>query len=498
VLNRLVAVKRKADGGTEETLIARYTYDEAGFRIKKDSMEKGVTWYVFSAGGSVLYEEKGDGEYKEFVYAFGRHFAKVEGKLGGDGSERKKYFYHTDHLGSTVAVTNAAGEVVWRNDYTPFGGLTGEYGTEEHDAKYTGKDLDTETGLYYFNARWYDAGLGRFISQDPIKNGVNWYAYCNSNPLIYTDPSGLERVVDAYENQRFIKERASKPEDRIIDLHKRVSKEAQKRGIADAKTYREKYTIWWQSWQAINADAIDKRDAKWSQMRTEALENDRYRDAYFEKVDRFKACRDALGPEYENLYNDAEYTQMMLGAIGGVLTWLENEDVRGNSHTFDEINAYALEYIEAKPWADVITGAAIMGAYAIQANGTSIRQTFKKVTAKLNGNSAEGAAGEEGNLLYQNARPKYANGQVEQVWKNAQDVNGRVYDPNTGEELFWDTSRSRDGQWDMGHIPEAKYSELYKKYSSGQIDLKTFLEEYRNPSNYRPESPSANRSHLYE
>ncbi|MEJ2664945.1 MAG: RHS domain-containing protein, partial [Spirochaetia bacterium] len=148
-----MAVRRKADGSTEETLIARYTYDEAGFRIKKDSTGKGVTWYVESAGGSVLYEEKGDGEYKEFVYAFGRHFAKVEGKLGGDGSERKKYFYHTDHLGSTIAVTNAAGEVVWRNDYTPFGGLTGEYGTEEHDAKYTGKDLDTETGLYYFNAR---------------------------------------------------------------------------------------------------------------------------------------------------------------------------------------------------------------------------------------------------------------------------------------------------------------------------------------------------------
>jgi len=119
-------------------------------------------------------------------------------------------------------------------------------------------------------------------------------------------------------------------------------------------------------------------------------------------------------------------------------------------------------------------------------------------TVRIPGTTGVTAAGSEAKLLYQNARPKYAPGQVEKVWENAKDANGRVFDPNTGEELFWDTTKSRAGQWDMGHIQESKYIELYKKYSSGQIDLKTFLEEYRNPSNYRPESPSANRSHLYE
>ena len=46
-------------------------------------------------------------------------------------------------------------------------------------------------GIYYFNARWYDPELGRFITEDPVRDGVNWYVYCNNSPLVYTDPSGL-------------------------------------------------------------------------------------------------------------------------------------------------------------------------------------------------------------------------------------------------------------------------------------------------------------------
>ncbi len=86
---------------------------------------------------------------------------------------------HTDHLGSVVAVTDEAGEVVWGNEYTPFGDPAepDKEGTGGYDGKFnfTGKDLDTDTRLYYFNARWYDPDTGRFISLDPIKDGMNWY-----------------------------------------------------------------------------------------------------------------------------------------------------------------------------------------------------------------------------------------------------------------------------------------------------------------------------------
>lgn len=95
-------------------------------------------------------------------------------------------------------------------------------------------------------------------------------------------------------------------------------------------------------------------------------------------------------------------------------------------------------------------------------------------------------------------RPKYGEDQVDEVWEAAKDKNGRVFDPNTGEELFWDKSKSRAGQWDMGHKPGHEYRDLHKSYMDGKITKEQFLEQYRNTNNYHPESVSANRSHKFE
>ncbi|MDO5612457.1 MAG: HNH/ENDO VII family nuclease [Paracoccus sp. (in: a-proteobacteria)] len=88
------------------------------------------------------------------------------------------------------------------------------------------------------------------------------------------------------------------------------------------------------------------------------------------------------------------------------------------------------------------------------------------------------------------SRPKYAPGQVDSVWENAKDRRGNVYDPNTGEKLEWDRSRSRSGQWDMGHKPGHEYRKLHKDYIDGKISKEKSLDEYRNPKNYQPESVS--------
>ena len=97
---------------------------------------------------------------------------------------------------------------------------------------------------------------------------------------------------------------------------------------------------------------------------------------------------------------------------------------------------------------------------------------------------------------YSTSRPKYAKGQVEEVWNAAKKKNGKVYDPNTGEELIWDGSKKR--KWDMGHKPGREYKKLHKDYMDGKISKEKFLKEVRNPDNYRPEAPSSNRSHKYE
>jgi HNH/ENDO VII superfamily nuclease with conserved GHE residues/Domain of unknown function (DUF4150) len=95
-------------------------------------------------------------------------------------------------------------------------------------------------------------------------------------------------------------------------------------------------------------------------------------------------------------------------------------------------------------------------------------------------------------------RPKYADGQVDEAWERAKDKNGDVYDPNTGEKLEWDKTKSRAGQWDMGHKPGFDYKKLHQDYMNGKISQEDFLQQYRNPNNYRPESVSGKRSHRYE
>src|SRR5690554_2783803 len=107
---------------------------------------------------------------------------------------------HTDHLGSVRAVTDEAGTVVWSADYLAFGTMFGEAGDGafEQWKGFTGKEFDPETGLYYFNARWYDSELGRFISEDPVRdpNNPNLYTYARNNPLRFFNPTGLISLAD--------------------------------------------------------------------------------------------------------------------------------------------------------------------------------------------------------------------------------------------------------------------------------------------------------------
>jgi len=150
--------------------------------------------------------------YLEYIYVLGKHFARLDGNLD-NLNDTMKYFYHTDHLGSTVAVTDRVGNTVWDGEYTPFGKQVGQTGVLKRAAKFTGKDLDEDIGLYYFNARWYDQEIGRFISEDPIydPNNPNLYAYCANNPLKFTDLSG--KNID-----RRVEELLSKQDDDLANV----------------------------------------------------------------------------------------------------------------------------------------------------------------------------------------------------------------------------------------------------------------------------------------
>ncbi|WP_255804677.1 RHS repeat domain-containing protein [Treponema putidum] len=149
----------------------------------------------------------------------------------GDTTEQteKRYYYHADHLQSAQFITNAKGEQYEHIEYTPYGELWIEEtapGIDKLPFRFTGKELDEETGLYYYGARYLDPKYSRWLSGDPalndyipkapideeakkhnenlpgmggIYNTVNLhvYHYAGNNPVKYIDPDGETFIDDA-------------------------------------------------------------------------------------------------------------------------------------------------------------------------------------------------------------------------------------------------------------------------------------------------------------
>ena len=105
------------------------------------------------------------------------------------------YIYMQDGLGSVTEVTNWHGTVRRAYVHDSFGNIETQTGTlnPSNPFKYTGRELEEETGLYYYRARFYDPEIGRFLNEDPIgfAGGINFYAYVSNNPINFIDPWGL-------------------------------------------------------------------------------------------------------------------------------------------------------------------------------------------------------------------------------------------------------------------------------------------------------------------
>ena len=114
---------------------------------------------------------------------------RIDEKLRSKNGTTVRYFL-TDHLGSTEALADATGAIVSSTSYDSFGNSTSNIATTY---RYTGREYDADTGLYYYRNRWYDPEIGRFISEDPIGfagGDVNLYRYVWNSPYNFTDPYG--------------------------------------------------------------------------------------------------------------------------------------------------------------------------------------------------------------------------------------------------------------------------------------------------------------------
>ncbi|MFH0859865.1 MAG: RHS repeat-associated core domain-containing protein [Candidatus Altiarchaeota archaeon] len=115
---------------------------------------------------------------------------ELVGRKDPDGST---FYYHSDHLGGTHVVTDGDGNLDERSRYYPFGKIFREGSSRN---LFTGQEFDTDTGLYYYGARYYNPEIRRFTQPDPIiqdyfnPQNLNRYSYTYNNPLKYTDPTG--------------------------------------------------------------------------------------------------------------------------------------------------------------------------------------------------------------------------------------------------------------------------------------------------------------------
>ncbi|MFC1761474.1 toxin TcdB middle/N-terminal domain-containing protein [Planctomycetota bacterium] len=176
----------------KEEVTAHYTYDYTGRRIIKE---------VNDANGmaTTLYPDRTfevRPQNKHVMYAFNGDVRLAQHNNDPNG-QAQWLFYHSDHLGSSNAMTDVKGVLVQEMAYYPFGCMRNEYNSQIAKANYgfAGKEKDDESGLQYFEARYLLGHAGRFLSYDPLANknpNTNPYVYSLNNPLKYIDPYGLE------------------------------------------------------------------------------------------------------------------------------------------------------------------------------------------------------------------------------------------------------------------------------------------------------------------
>ena len=199
---------------TEKGLFHSYAYDHTGERILKrygtaqnayyNGKDMGTLYDFgesYSAYVSPYFVESNNGYTKHYYAGATRLVSKIgesvyenESYISYGDKEKKQYFYFQDHLGSSTYITDLNGDIAQYSAYTPYGEMFREYNNVT-PFRFNGKELDTETGLYYYGARYYNPSTALWLGVDPLASkypGVSPYIYCMSNPVKYVDPDGRD------------------------------------------------------------------------------------------------------------------------------------------------------------------------------------------------------------------------------------------------------------------------------------------------------------------
>lgn len=173
--------------GNETEILGQYDYNYLGQRVRHLQSSRGDVNYYYDQD-AVLEEQDENGD----LLAHYRYADELISLTDGTNSQ----YYHQDALGSTTNLTRPDGTIQVNYRLDPWGHIREQVGASINRQIFTGQEHDTNTGLIYFGARYYDPDLGRFITQDTYLGepgtppSLHRYLYAYGNPLVYYDPNG--------------------------------------------------------------------------------------------------------------------------------------------------------------------------------------------------------------------------------------------------------------------------------------------------------------------
>jgi RHS repeat-associated protein len=166
-----------------------FQYDPFGRRIQETATVGSTNAVYVLDGADVLEEVNSTGTTVNARYTMGPGIDQPLAELRGTTTS----FYEADGLGSITSLTNSSSAIANTYTYDSFGKQTASTGTVVNNFRYTAREQDSETGLMYYRARYYDPNNGRFVTEDPLrlKGGINYFDYVLNNPVNLEDQFGL-------------------------------------------------------------------------------------------------------------------------------------------------------------------------------------------------------------------------------------------------------------------------------------------------------------------
>ena len=170
-----------------------YRYDAQGRRVRQDVAGSQLQYSQYAADGRLVWQrDETTNQRIANAYLAGSLLAEISRPLTGSTTTIR--YLHTDALGSPIAKTSASGAIIETSEYEPYGRLLNR--ANDNRAGYTGHVMDAASGLTYMQQRYYDPGIGAFLSVDPVTadsaGGANFnrYRYADGNPYAFIDPDG--------------------------------------------------------------------------------------------------------------------------------------------------------------------------------------------------------------------------------------------------------------------------------------------------------------------